>query len=218
MGDQPILFVAGLGRCGTTLLMTMLDAGGFPVAGPRPSYEPTERWAAGRPDMDWLRAQQGRAVKWIDPTRHFTLPGRLPARPVIILLTRDAREQARSQIKLLSFSVGPQPRLAVKAMERSIRRETPIMRAQLQASAIVYRFQFEEVLQSPHAVASQLRQIVGEHFGRDFDAAWAAHVVLPRPPGCLEGLWMEEAVLPGIGLDLEQRATARRLAVEVGHA
>ena len=29
---KPVLFVAGFGRCGTTLIMTMLDRGGFPVA------------------------------------------------------------------------------------------------------------------------------------------------------------------------------------------
>ncbi|WP_243698728.1 sulfotransferase [Paracoccus alkanivorans] len=28
MTDLPVLFVAGLGRCGTTMAMTMLDAGG----------------------------------------------------------------------------------------------------------------------------------------------------------------------------------------------
>lgn len=31
MTDRPILLVAGLGRCGTTMMMTMLDAGGYAI-------------------------------------------------------------------------------------------------------------------------------------------------------------------------------------------
>lgn len=37
------LAVAGLGRCGTSLVMQMLDAGGVPIWNPfPPSYEPDE--------------------------------------------------------------------------------------------------------------------------------------------------------------------------------
>jgi hypothetical protein len=197
MVDAPILFVAGLGRCGTTMVMTMLDAGGFPVSGPRPAYEPAERWEAGRPDMPWLSAQQGRAVKWLDPTRNFTLPGRLPVRPVVILLTRDAREQARSQIKLIGDMVGlVSKRAAAKGMERSIRRDVPLMRAKLGASAIVYPVEFEAVLVNPHWAARKLQSIVAEHFGADFDEEVAQRVVIRRRPECLEGFWMERDVLP----------------------
>lgn len=77
-----------------------LDAGGFPVTGPRPSYEPSERWCLGRPDPDWIAAQGGKAVKWIDPTNYRAgMRSLLPAEPVIILMERNPREQARSQIK-----------------------------------------------------------------------------------------------------------------------
>jgi hypothetical protein len=211
MNGAPILFVAGLGRCGTTMVMTMLDAGGFPVTGPRPSYEDAEKWRAGRPDMGWLLAQAGRAVKWIDPTRHFTLPGRLPVRPVIILLERAAREQARSQIKIVRSTVegfniaASLDRRAEKAMERSIRRDSPIMRAQLRGSAIVHQIMFEDVLENPFWAARKIGRLVAYHFNSDFDDGAAAEVVFPRLPACAPDFAMENIIQPAIAKKLEAR-------------
>ena len=197
---EPTLFVAGLGRCGTTMVMTMLDAGGFPVAGPRPSYEPRDVWRAGRPDMDWLAAQAGRAVKWIDPTRHFTLPGRMPVKPVVILLERKPREQARSQLKLLGAQ--GMGRHAEKAMERSIRRDSPVMRAQLRGSAFVHIIAFEDVLENPYWAARKLGRLVGYHFDRDFDDEGAMRAVIPRHWSCAPDLTMETLILPQIALEM----------------
>ena len=204
MTDRPILFVAGLGRCGTTMVMTMLDAGGFPVTGPRPSYEPADRWHAGRPDMAWMLAQGGRAVKWIDPTHHFTLPGRLPVRPVIILMTRNAKEQARSQVKLMSGLMSGLGRRAEKAVERSIRRDMPVMRAQLRVSATVHELRFEDVLESPGWAARKLERLVQFHFAADFDAVSAARAVIPRHPSCAPDLTMETVVLPVLAMEMEK--------------
>lgn len=200
----PILFVAGLGRCGTTLAMTMLDAGGFPVTGPRPSYELPVRWRVARPDMDWLHAQGGRAVKWLDPMHSPTLLGRLVPRAVVILLTRRPREQARSQIKLIehttAIKVNP---TGVNAMERSLRRDLPIMRANLRSgAAVVHEFRFEDVLAAPQAAASRLGEIVAEHFGALFDVGAAARVVIKRDPACAPHMNMETMVLPAIAAEL----------------
>lgn len=204
MADRPILFVAGLGRCGTTMVMTMLDAGGFPVTGPRPAYEPSERWVAGRPDMEWLNQQGGRAVKWIDPTRHLSLPGRLPVRPVVILLTRNAVEQAKSQCKLIKADCGHMTlgRHAVRAMARSNRRDVPVMRAALRASAHVHEWAFEDFLQNPWWGARALARLVGEHFNADFNTESACRAVIERSPLCLPDMRMEQFVLPQIAAEL----------------
>ena len=205
MNDRPILLVAGLGRCGTTMMMTMLDAGGFPVTGPRPSYEPSERWRLGRPDPAWIGAQGGKAVKWIDPTKFRAgMRNLLPTEPVIILMERDPREQARSQVKLLADMVEPDRHVA-KAMERSIRRDTPLVRAQMRALGTVYPFRFEDVLKAPLMVASQLRGIVDHHFGALFDSGVAARAVIPRQPSCASDFWMENVVLPEIARELNAR-------------
>lgn len=208
MNDRPILLVAGLGRCGTTMMMTMLDAGGFPVTGPRPSYEPSERWCLGRPDPDWIAAQGGKAVKWIDPTNYRAgMRSLLPAEPVIILMERNPREQARSQVKLLADLVRPD-RHIVKAMERSIRRDTPLVRAQMRSLGTVYLFRFEDVLKAPLMVANQLQGIIAHHFGGVFDSGVAARAVIPRQPSCAPDLWMENVVLPEIASELDARDAA----------
>lgn len=197
MTGQPILFVAGLGRCGTTMMMAMLDAGGFPVIGPRPAYETPERWRGLRPDMDWLRSQGGRAVKWLDPTRCPTLLGRLNPQAVVILMTRDPREQARSQVKMATAGTGlVLGRRGVKAMERSIRRDMPIMRAQMRGRAAVHEFRFEDVLASPLSAAAQLSGIVDRHFRARFGVVDAERTIIKRAPECLPHMYMESAILP----------------------
>lgn len=202
MTDRPVLFVAGIGRCGTTMVMTMLDAGGFPVTGPRVSYEPAERWRGGRPDIDWLRAQGGRAVKWLDPTRHPGIPRLMPTRPVVILMTRNAREQARSQIKMISQDIKGLWRHAEKAMERSIRRDVPVMRAKLRQSATVHEIAFEDVLANPAWAARKLARLARFHFGADLDEDRMASVVMPRHQSCLPDLTMETTILPVIAEEM----------------
>jgi hypothetical protein len=185
------------------MLMTMLDAGGFPVSGPRPSYEPVDHWQAGRPNMDWLRAQNGRAVKWLDPSRHFTLPGRLSVKPIILLLERNPREQARSQVKLMSGYIPGPVKRAEKAMERSIRRDMPVVRAQLGGSATVHRLAFEDVLEDPAWAARKLERLVSFHFAAGFKTEAAARVVMERHPACLPDLRMEQFVLPLLAQRIE---------------
>ncbi len=208
MTAQPILFVTGLGRCGTTMMMTMLDAGGFPVTGPRPSYEAVGHWKPGRFDFDWLAGRGGQAVKWIDPTAYpITALTRflLPCRPTIILMERNAREQARSQVKLFAAALLTPTRTAEKAMERSIRRDTPILRARLGALGTVHRFRFEDVLADPVRATMRLAKIV-EPFGHSLNAVRARDAVIDRNAACLPHLHMEESILPLLAEQLERGA------------
>lgn len=204
------LFVAGFGRCGTTLIMTMLDAGGFPVAGPRPSYELPGCWSIAGPDRDWLNDQAGRAVKWIIPS-----PDRMEGvlrrdRPVVLLLTRDLRQQARSQVKLLDSMVPlPIRHQAVKGMERSLRADLPVLRARLRARAEVTELFFEMVVQDGFAAAQVLDDLLRREFGfQGFDMAAAARVVMRRHPDCLPDLRMETTILPMVAEWIERRQAA----------
>ena len=208
--NTAVLLVAGLGRCGTTMMMTMLDAGGFPVTGPRPSYELTERFSPTRADKPWLAAQGGNAVKLLDPTRYGLRESDFTTPPVVILMERRASQQARSQVKLLNSTSNQVliPRAAEKLMRRSIERDTPRLRAQMGHLGFVYRLQFETVLADPASVAIRLARIVHHHFKRGFDHLTAADAVLPRDPKCLPDLWMENAVLPSIAHELDRRGVA----------
>lgn len=200
--SEPVLFVAGIGRCGTTLVMTMLDAGGFPITGPRPSYEPAERWSIGAPDVEWVSGCGGRAVKWIDPSQCLWLPTKMPVKPVVILMERHPREQARSQCKMLFVK----SRQAEKAMERSIRRDIPKARARLRATAHLYKFRFEEALANPFWFARALDRITVEHWGRNIDTDSAMRAVIPRHPCCAPDLRLETHILPLLAARIEGAA------------
>ena len=205
MSDLPHLIVTGFGRCGTTMVMTMLDAGGFPVAGHRPAYEVAAAMGPGRLDHDWMDRQAGRAVKVIDPTicPLHRYPFRAP--PVVICLQRDLTQQARSQI---AFATGRHdaPRHVVKGWASDLRRDTPIMRARLTAFAgHQYRETFEDALRNPYRLAALLEHIAQSHFNRPFDAAAATRVVLDRPATCMPDRRVEAVLLPALAGTLGER-------------
>lgn len=206
---DPVLLVAGLGRCGTTMLMTMLDAGGFPVAGPRPAYELSERFWAGGFDRAWLSAQRGCAVKLIDPSRYVLRDSDFSAPPVTILMERRAAQQSRSQVKLLNIGLdGALGRKTERALRRSIEADSPRLRAKMGHLGFVYRVQFEKVLADPASAADRLARIVRHHWGRSLNTSGASAAVIARDPRCLPDLTMEAAVLPAIARDLDARDAA----------
>jgi len=189
---DPILFVAGLGRCGTTMVMQMLWRGGFPVAGPPPVFE-TDHMQMGRVDLDWLRQQEGAAVKWIDPPKAPISRNDLPREPVVIVMQRDTREQARSQIKLLrTFGTHvTHDRRTRRAWQAQIEADTVKMLRRLDDVGTCYHLSFEFVLTAPAQAASKLRAITLREFGHDLDVQAAASVVRARSPECAPDLSVE---------------------------
>jgi len=190
---DPILFVAGFGRCGTTMMMNMLDQGGFPVAGPRPAFE-VAQMVPGRVDLDWVHAQAGKAVKWIDPLNARIRRNDLPVAPVIIHMGRDFGEMARSQVKLLG-SLVTDSRNTRRAFKKDIEAKAPKLAATLNATGSVYHMTFEWVLHETEAAAQKLAGIIATEFGRVFDARTAATVPLQRSPLCAPDLSIEEAMI-----------------------
>lgn len=199
MTDKPILFVAGFGRCGTTMMMTMLDRGGFPVVGPRPAYEVGEMSPMAKPDPQWLRACAGKAVKWIDPIKARISRNDLPTAPVIIHMDRDKRNMAASQVKMVStfFPVAAtNDRRTRRLFERSLSADAPTLHGYLCATGMVYSFTFEWVLREPLAAAQKLAAIIDHEFDRGFDVAAAAAVPLPRSPECAADISIELSMQP----------------------
>jgi hypothetical protein len=87
------LAVAGLGRCGLTMTMQMLDAGELDVFGEPPAYEPGHYASAWDSD----------AVKLVDPIGN-ELSGLLPEPGTLqwLWLMRDPKEQAKSMAKMIN--------------------------------------------------------------------------------------------------------------------
>lgn len=191
MTASPILFVAGFGRCGTTMAMTMIDRGGFPVAGPRPAYE-VDQMRPGMVDLDWVRAQAGRAVKWIDPLVARVSRNDLPGPAVIIHMNRPSRDIAASQVKMLSTFTGiPNDRRIRRAFEKDIEGKRGTLSARLNSMGVVYTMTFEWALAHPHQAAQKLAAIVKHEFGAQFDVDAAAAVPITRHPRCAPDMAIE---------------------------
>lgn len=192
MADR-ILLVTGLGRCGTTLVMHMLRAAGVPVAGRAPAFEDHTRM--GRtPDLDWLAQQRGRAVKWIDPTL-CKIPAEDDDRYRAIFLSREAKEQARSQLKF-SGCLGNRDTLRgmTKVVERDTIRARRIVRRLCGDYGVLF-LRFENLVNFPAHEARKIAlfcDALGLPFG---DEGAAAAQVLRRPVTCAPDLSIEARLM-----------------------
>jgi len=202
-----VLFVAGLGRCGTTAVMTMLRAGGMPVAGSAPDFECAEMYPFDAfnesvpseydiPPMAptiWLNSQAGRAVKYIDPSMI-----RISADAAVagsIFLTRDPHQQAYSQMKLLRGmfpnAMSKAPAGAVLRMAAGIERDAATSLQQLQARGPVLELTFEQLITDPRGTAVAIADFVLNLFEISIDVAAMTAVVHQRKPECLPDLVVE---------------------------
>lgn len=171
------VIVVGFPRCGTTLLMTMLAAAGYPVVGTPPDFEVL--------DVD-LAAVRGAAVKSLQP-----LDVELPAAAVLLRLQRNPREQAKSQMKMLGAVGLVTDRTDRKRFERDLRQsELRLSRALL--GRPVTQLRFERLLASPAESALRICEAVGLPPVR---AQAMVDVVIPRPAACRPNLQIEHLLM-----------------------
>ncbi|GAB4071699.1 hypothetical protein KHC28_00190 [Ancylobacter sonchi] len=184
MADPVNIFVAGLGRCGTTMVMTMLDRGGFPVGDVAPDYETFTPMVAGKVTAEALAPLRGKAVKWLDPTVSIAPAG---TRAISIWLDRDFTEQAKSQLKLCS---APTSRRAVRAVAATLRTDSIRARKIVAACGPILPMSFEQILAQPLVEAKRIRDFLG-----NFDVVRAAATVRRRGPECLPDMMLEARLL-----------------------
>jgi hypothetical protein len=185
---RPTIGVCGFGRCGTTMTMAMLIAGGVPTmrGAEEVPYELEDiRLAHVQRDLD------GHAVKLLDSALHYGVP---PARSWrFVWLDRDPLQQALSQLKLLSgFGVLDGTDSfdddAVAGWMRSYAADRPRALAVLRRHGPVLVMEYERVLAQPRKAAKQLARLWP---GLQVDAA--AAVVHRRDGRCLPDLAVEVA-------------------------
>lgn len=182
------IIVAGLGRCGSSLVMRMLDAAGVPVVGSYPDYEDAVNMGLPALDAqrDFASRCAGKAVKLLDPHLHAPPIG-LDYR--CIFLTRHPVEQAKSILKLIGARGDRQAR---RAMESTVRRDT--VRARNAVSHIgdgrYLELPFENVIHDPIDAASRItRYLAGWPVAREdaipLNVEAMARCVRRRPATCL---------------------------------
>lgn len=179
------IIVAGLGRCGTSLVMQMLARGGIECIGQWPSFE--HEAVRHHVDAGFIAAAAGKAVKVLDPHR-VGLPGDVR----VIWLDRDRREQARSQVKFVAALMGAHyDRAGRRRLEASLVADTHRCMRVIGQRPLM-RLRFEVVIADPESISWQIQAFIGRD---DFDAASAAQAVQPRSPECLPGLDMELSLM-----------------------
>lgn len=179
------VIVSGLGRCGSSLTMQMLAAGGLKALGAAPGYEVSQSML-GVLTPSWLTAQQDCAVKILDPHRLADDVLNLPGQS-IIWLTRNLDEQAASQAKFLRLLAGvPVNRKGARGLRSLLREDTDRCHRLLnRLKAPVLRLTFEHLVTHPAGAAETIAAFLPDH---GLDPHRMARAVVPRDTRCLPGL------------------------------
>lgn len=195
------ILVCGFGRCGSSLVMQMLDAAGVPCAGRYPAYEPAQVGPMTF-DREWLAGQGGRAVKMLDPQLlQFSIPDQ-PYRT--IWLDRDHKQQCKSAEKFMAALHGmatPWTRTMRRAWITGYRRDRPRAVRKLRGLGPVLELTFETLIGDPLATAKRICDfikpwpVIGEDSPRAME-----FTVVKRGPECLPYL-LEAELMRGLSHD-----------------
>lgn len=177
------IIISGLSRCGSSLTMQMLHAGGMPI-----SCAPGNEAVSGEHD-DQLEALKllatgganGKAIKCLDPHR-FPLP---PGNYITIWCCRNFNEQAKSITKFMLGLGIPTNRRTRKEIEKSLPTETNECITRLRKFGPVYKYLFEDTIIDPLIAAKGLAEILRDFITLDVDKM--AAVVIQRDTKCYDG-------------------------------
>lgn len=195
MNHDRIVIVTGMSRCGSSMTMKMLHAGGMPVVCDNfVSYELNDgrkcrvRRKYAMPPIEpghWLGDCQGKAVKVLDPHVFQVPPG---FSYDFVFCTRDANEQATSMVKFLkAMGIAKGTLQEIYRLRSSLLEEEPIIVPWLKDTYPTCRLMvmsFEQTLRDPNAQAERLNTF----FGGQMDAVAMAAVVHRRDFKCLPNL------------------------------
>ena len=193
-GSTPVAVgVCGFGRCGSTMVMEMLAAGGIPtVAGAHPrSHELT----VDAPHPLTADLLDGHAVKLLDQILHPVGPDTLVTRRDVgwrfVWLDRNPREQSRSHLKFTTALGLPARPGAVTRLRRSYAEDRPVALDLLRAIGPVLELRYERVLRDPVDAAHQLRDFLWPLHDGHFKIWPAQQAVHRRDGACLPDLAFE---------------------------
>lgn len=185
---QEVIIVCGAGRCGSSLLMRMLEAGGVETHddGNKASYECAEAAEAFRSkkEASFIADIPGKAVKILDPKRIALFPA-VPT--AWIWIRRNAKQQARSMAKFLKALTGVS--IDVQKFSEDIYKDNESEPARLAkfANARVLTVSFEALLTCPAETSVQIAEFVRLPLNTEAMAA----CVIARPTDCTPDLSYE---------------------------
>jgi predicted AlkP superfamily phosphohydrolase/phosphomutase/tetratricopeptide (TPR) repeat protein len=167
--EETVVIVSGLPRSGTSMMMQMLAAGGFPVvtdevrtaddSNPRGYYEFEKAKQLGR-DNQWLKDIQGQAVKIVAQL----LPNLAPKQSYrIIFMQRYLPDILASQREMLQKLGRQGSNLSEQKLARIFIQQLTQVKHQLNQcpDVNVLYVNYEDVLANPQAVAAQVNEFLG---------------------------------------------------------
>ena len=180
--DELITVVSGLPRSGTSMLMQMLDAAGYPCLtdgvreadadNPRGYFE-YEKVKRLRRDCAWLLEAEGKAVKIIAQLIPF-LPLQFSYR--VIFMERDINEVLASQRKMLQRQGKSGGNLSDAQLHQIFERHVHEVKHMLvQRNIPTLDVAYSDVLQRPMEIAEKIRKF----FGADLDVQTMASAIDP---------------------------------------
>lgn len=186
-----IVFVSGFQRCGSSLLMQMLAAGGMPIVhDPEmgyPSYETNLNLTGGS-----LNAYDGHALKWLEP--EHAMPPPVPFDMRVIWMSRDHKQQARSAVKFLRVVMGMAlPGSTARDFAGSYDRSEARSIRLWERRAAVHVLRFERLISDGLQCAEEIAAFIGN----PLDVVAMARQVRPRSPKCLPDLLETELISAG---------------------
>ena len=181
--DKLITVVSGLPRSGTSMLMQMLDAAGYPCLtdnvrkadadNPRGYFE-CEKVKRLRQDRSWLPEAKGKAVKIIVQLIPF-LPFELNYR--VIFMERAISEVLASQREMLQRQEKSGGNLSDAQLGKIFERQVHEVKQMLAQRTIpTLDVAYLEALQRPMEIAEKIRAF----FGEDLDVGAMAAAVDPN--------------------------------------
>ena len=195
-----VVVVTGLPRSGTSMLMQMLAAGGWPVladdarladeSNPRGylEFEPVKRMAA---DTSWIDSARGKALKIVSPlVRQLPRGAGAPAY-LVVHMRRPVAEVVASQRAMLARDGRPGANVPDEALVASFERQLLASRtflAHLESigRAGVIDIHYHDAVADPAATAARLTDLLGAPFDRAAAAAAvdaSLHRTRPQPTG-----------------------------------
>jgi hypothetical protein len=187
MNKRIPIFVAGLGRCGSTLTMQMLWSAGVKCAGSPPAWECGEVDHCAITEV-FLACHAGHAIKLLDP-HQCTIPKSM--RGIVVWLHRNPCEQAKSYAKFMAFTLGQTiDRAARRLLATHIERDEQICMAILRNVGPIRIYDFEDIILHPDRTCARIASYLGD-YGFAVDANKMAGCVLPRSADCASDLSIE---------------------------
>ena len=190
---KPVVIVAGLPRCGSSLTMQMLAAAGIPCDGDYPGFEGEACHKALHNQFGpWVERMRGKAFKFLDPHHSAGFVAWLPVGSIVFYLRRDPAQQAISQINMALMQMGG-------VSNRNLRRryEAQIPKDNKRSiqlfgmtGANIHEISFEALLSRPEPIVGGICGRLAPHFG-DLDPFKMLACIQQRSPEATGNMKLE---------------------------